>query len=66
MLKIINSKNQAKLQWLQNPSEINKDNFNCIRRGASRHFRNKKREHLKEKINKLATYSRKKNIRELQ
>jgi hypothetical protein len=53
------------LQWLQGPSEINGDNLNNVRREASRHFRNKKREYLKEKINKLATNSKNKNIRDL-
>jgi hypothetical protein len=32
----------AKLQWLQDPSEINGDNLNDIRREAVRNFRNKK------------------------
>jgi hypothetical protein len=35
------------------------------RREASRHFRNKKREYLKDKINELATNSKNKNIRDL-
>jgi hypothetical protein len=39
---------QAKLQWLQDPSEINEDNLNNVRHEASRYFRNKKREYLKE------------------
>jgi CRISPR/Cas system-associated protein Csx1 len=56
---------RAKLQWLQDPSEINGDNLNNVRYEASRHFRNKKREHLKDKINELATISRNKNIRVL-
>jgi hypothetical protein len=42
---------QAKLQWLQDPSEIIRDNLNNVRRDASRLFRNKKREYLKDKIN---------------
>jgi hypothetical protein len=42
------------LQWLQDPSEINGNNLNNRRREASRHFRNKKREYLKDKINELA------------
>jgi hypothetical protein len=42
------------LIWLQDPSEINGDNLNNIRREASRHFRNKKEEYLKEKINEVA------------
>jgi hypothetical protein len=48
---------------LQDPSEINGDNLNSVRREASRYFRNKKREYLKDKINELATNSKKKNIR---
>jgi hypothetical protein len=53
------------LQWLQDPSEINGENLNNVRREASRYFRNKKREYLKDKINELATNSKKKNIRDL-
>jgi hypothetical protein len=33
---------EAKLQWLQDPSEINGDNLNNVRREAGRYFRNKK------------------------
>jgi hypothetical protein len=56
---------QRKLQWLQDLSEINEDNLNNVRREASRHFRNKKREYLKDKINELATNSKNKNIRDI-
>jgi hypothetical protein len=38
--------------------------INDIRREASRHFRSKKREYLKDKINKLATSNKNKNIRD--
>jgi hypothetical protein len=43
------------MQWLQDPSEIrvNGDNLKNVRREASRHFRNKKREYLKEKLMSL-------------
>jgi hypothetical protein len=34
---------QAKLQWLWNPSEINRDNLNNIRRETIRHFRDKRK-----------------------
>jgi hypothetical protein len=51
------------LQWLQDSSEINRDNLKIIRREASRYFRNKKVEYLKDKINELATNSKNKNIR---
>jgi hypothetical protein len=44
-------------------SQINGDNLNNIKRETSRHFRNKKREYLKDKINELATNSE--NIRDL-
>jgi hypothetical protein len=50
---------------LQDPSEINGDNLNNVRREARRHFRNKKREYLKDKINELTTNSKNKNIRDL-
>jgi hypothetical protein len=50
MLRIIGSK----LKLLEDPSEINGDSLNNIRHEASRHFRNKRREYLKDKINELA------------
>jgi hypothetical protein len=50
---------------LQDPSETNEDNLNDVRREASRHFRNKKREYLKDKINELESNSKNKNIRTL-
>jgi hypothetical protein len=53
------------LQWLEDPSEIYGDNLNNVRRKASRHFRKKKREYLKDKIIELATNSKNKNIRVL-
>jgi hypothetical protein len=37
-------------------------NLNHIRRETSRHYRNKKREYLKDKIDELATNSKNKNI----
>jgi hypothetical protein len=63
--QLLDQRKQAKLQWLQNPSEINGDNRNNVRREASRYFRNKKREYLKDKINELATNSKNKNITHL-
>jgi hypothetical protein len=58
----LDQRKQAKLQWLQDPSEINGDNLNIVRRETSRHFRNKKREYLKGKINELEMNSKNKNI----
>jgi hypothetical protein len=46
------------LQWIQDPTEINGDNLRILRREASGYFRNKKWEHLKDKINELATNSK--------
>jgi hypothetical protein len=43
-LKLLDQRKQAKLQWLQDPSQANGDNLNNIRREATRHFRNKKGE----------------------
>jgi hypothetical protein len=63
--KLLDQRKQAKLQWLQNLSEINGDNLNNVRCEASRHFRYKKREYLKDRINELAMNSKNKNIRDL-
>jgi hypothetical protein len=53
--KLLDRRKQAKLQWLLEPSEINGDNLNNVRCEASRHFRNEKKEYLKDKINNFAT-----------
>jgi hypothetical protein len=63
--KLLHQRKQAKLQWLQDPSEINGDNQKNVRREASRHVRNKKREYLQDKINELATISKNNNVRDL-
>jgi hypothetical protein len=44
---------------------VNEDTFSNVRWEASRHFRNKKREYLKDKINELESNSKNKNIRDL-
>jgi hypothetical protein len=62
---LLDKKEQAKLQWLQDSNKINGDNRSTVRHEASRHFRNKKREYLKGKINELAMNSKNKNIRDL-
>jgi hypothetical protein len=51
--ELVDRKKQAKLQWLQDPSEANEGNLSDVRREASRHFRDKKSEYLKEKNNEL-------------
>jgi hypothetical protein len=49
--KLIDQRKQAKLQWLQNPNQTNRHNLQNLRHETSRIYRNKKREHLKGKIN---------------
>jgi hypothetical protein len=63
--KLLDQMKEPKLQWLQDQSEINVDNLNNVRRETSRHFKNKKREYLKDKINELAMNSIEKNIRDM-
>jgi hypothetical protein len=63
--KLLDQRKQAKLQWLQYQNEINGDNLNNVGHEASRHFRNKKWDYLKDKINELAMNSKNKNIRDL-
>jgi hypothetical protein len=43
----------------------NKPNLNNVRCAIGRHFKNKRMEYLKDKINELATNSKKKNVRDL-
>jgi hypothetical protein len=40
--RLLDQRKQAKLQWLQDPSEISGDSLNNVKREASRHFRNKR------------------------
>jgi hypothetical protein len=62
--KLIDQWKQDKLQWLQNPNQINGDNLKNLRSETSRTFRNKQRKYLKGKINELET-NNKRNIRDL-
>jgi hypothetical protein len=48
--KLIDQRKQAKSQYLQNPSQINRDNQQNLRHETSRTFRNKRRECLKDTI----------------
>jgi hypothetical protein len=65
VLKIIDKQKQSKLQWLQNPSQINGHDLKNLKRETSRIFRNKKREYLIGKINELEINTKNKNIRDL-
>jgi hypothetical protein len=53
--QFLDKRKQAKIQWFQNPNQSNGDNMNNVRREASRHFKNKRKEYLKAKINELET-----------
>ena len=64
-LHFLDERKQAKLQWVQDPSQRNVDTLNNVRREASRHFRNKKKAYLKAKMEDLETNSKIKNIRDL-
>jgi predicted NACHT family NTPase len=50
---------------LHDPSEVGEDYLSDVRREASRYFRNKKREYLKDRINELESKSENKNIRDM-
>jgi hypothetical protein len=45
--KLSDQRKQAKLQWMQNPSQINGLTLNNVRHETRRTFRNKKMEYLK-------------------
>ena len=60
-LHFLDQMKQAKIQWIQVPSQSNVDNLNNVRREATRHFRNKKKACLEAKIEELETNSKIKN-----
>ena len=62
-LHFLDERKQTKMRWAQDPSQRNVDNLNNIRLQTSRHFRNKKKKHLKAKIEKLENNSKIKTIR---
>jgi hypothetical protein len=42
-LGFLDGRKQAKMQWMQDPSQNNVQNLNKVRRDASRHFRKRKK-----------------------
>ena len=64
-LYVLDERNNAKMQWIQDPSQNNVGNLNNVRLEATRHFRNKKKAYLKAKIEELETNSKIKNIMDL-
>jgi len=65
MFTFLDQRKQAKIQWMQIPSQCNVHNIKNVRRVASRHFRSKKKAYQKAKIGDLETNSKIKNIRDL-
>jgi len=61
----LDQRKHATMQWLQNLNERNVNNVNNIRHEARRHFRNKKKEYQKSKIEELETNSKNRNVRDL-
>jgi hypothetical protein len=61
--QFLDQQKQAKNQWLQNSNQSNIYNLINVGREADRHFKSKKREYQKGKINELGTNSNNKNIR---
>jgi hypothetical protein len=57
MFKLLDRRNQAELQWLQDPSEVNENNLCNVRR--------KLVGYLKDKINELESNSKNKITRDL-
>jgi dsDNA-specific endonuclease/ATPase MutS2 len=64
-LGFLDQRKQAKMQWIQDPSQNSVDNLNNVRRDASRHFRNKKKAYLKAKIEEIEANSKIKKNRDL-
>ena len=52
------------MQCVQDSNQSNVDHLNNVRRKASRHFRNKKKEYLRAKIDELETSNKPKNVRD--
>jgi len=58
-------KKQANIEKLRDQNQSNVDKLSYVKPEASRHFRNKKREYLKAKIDELETNNKINNIRDL-
>jgi hypothetical protein len=49
--EFLDKRKHTKIQWLKNPNQNNGDNLHNVQHEASRHFRSKKKEYLKAKMN---------------
>ncbi|KAJ4441455.1 hypothetical protein ANN_11310, partial [Periplaneta americana] len=61
---IVERRKQAKLKFLQNALEANRDNYFSEQLETSRTLRNKKRDYFKEELDKVETNSKNKNNRD--
>ena len=64
-LGFLDQRKEAKMLWIQDPSQSNVDNLKNIMREVTRHFRNKKNAYLRGEIEELETNSKIQNIWEL-
>ena len=62
---VVERRKQAKMKFLQDPTQLNRDNYHTERRETSRTLKNKKRDYLKGKLTEINTNSKNKNIRDL-
>jgi hypothetical protein len=60
--KLLDQREKARVQWLQDPGKINLDNLNNVRCETTRHYMNKKKEYLKDRIDELRMNSKNRNI----
>jgi hypothetical protein len=65
MLKIMRPNEASEIAVVTGSKRNKWDNLTSVRCETSRHFRNKMREYLKDKIDGLGTNSKHKNIRDL-
>ena len=64
-LGFLDRRKRAKMQWIQDPRQSNVDILNNVRREVSRHFRNKKKAYLRDKIEELETNKKIQKFRDL-
>jgi len=64
-LGFLDQRKRAKMQWVQDPCQSNVNNLNSVKIEVSRHFRNKKKEYLRAKIEEMEANSKIHNIRDL-
>ena len=61
-LGFLDQRKQAKMQWIQDPSQSNADNLNNETCEVSGHFRNKKKAYLRAKMRNLKLTIRSKTL----